>query len=420
MSSVLLAIISAFSLVALGDLRSQAWPAIAVLLVWGVAVVALPRPRWGLTALLLVAVLLRTIVLASPPTLSDDLFRYLWEGQVVWGGGNPFLHAPADPVWASRAGDPILAAVNHPEVSTIYPPLALQLFAVLSQIAYDPLSIKVFMGLCDVGIVWVLADVLVGRGRGLDAAWLYALHPLGTVEAAGSGHLESLAILLVLLAVRGWDRGGSGLSWAALGALVKLLPAVLVGVLWRRRPWLLLPAAAVALLSASPFLDAGALLFRGLDTYAEHWSFNAGLFQFFEAMLGTYARPVAMAVGAAVTLGALVRYRDPARVMLWVGGAFVLLSPTVHPWYIAWVWVPALVCGVRGWTVLATLVPVSYAALASYDPASSSWEEPSWPIWVQYLPLLLVLLWEWSRQLTRPGPWDGGRPKRLSPSPSPT
>ena len=31
---------------------------------------------------------------------------------------------------------------------------------------------------------------------------------------------------------------------------------------------------------------------------------------------------------------------------------FVLLSPTVHPWYLVWVWLPALLCGVRSWTVL--------------------------------------------------------------------
>jgi hypothetical protein len=105
-----------------------------------------------------------------------------------------------------------------------------------------------------------------------------------------------------------------------------------------------------------------------------------------------------------VVLVAIRRHRDPAVVALWAGGAFVLLSPTVHPWYVLWAWVPALICGVRAWTVLATLVPVSYAALASLDSATGQWVEPWWPVWAQFLPFLLVLGWEWGLRWMLPGP----------------
>ena len=68
--------------------------------------------------------------------------------------------------------------------------------------------------------------------------------------------------------------------------------------------------------------------------------------------------------------GALWRRRDPAEVALWAGGAFVLLSPTVHPWYVIWAWVPSLLTGVRAWTALATAAPLAYAVLATLDPAT--------------------------------------------------
>ena len=83
----------------------------------------------------------------------------------------------------------------------------------------------------------------------------------------------------------------------------------------------------------------------------------------------------------------------------------MLLSPTVHPWYVLWAWVPALLCGVRSWTLLATLVPLSYAALASYDPTTSTWEEPWWPSLLSTLPFLMALIWESVQHATQPGPW---------------
>lgn len=432
MPALLFAVACAAGLVLLGDLRAQAWTAIAVLLAWGVGGLALHRMDLGRAAhggsrvdvrrlspwqVLVAALLVRLPLLATEPGLSDDLYRYMWEGWLTLHGGNPYATPPAvlvDPALEH----PVRALVNHPEVSTIYPPVALWFFALLAALGMSTLVFQAAMGLADAGIAAVLAAILRGRGRSTSGAWLYAVLPLGAVESASSGHLEPLAVLGLVLAVLAWDRGSSGLGWAGLGALVKLLPAVLVPTLWRRQPWLILAVAGLGLLSAWPFLDAGPALVRGFGTYAEHWSFNASLFRLLSGvgdlvgLTPTAVRLVGVALGAAVTAAALWRFRDPARVALWVGAAFVLLSPTVHPWYLLWVWVPALVCGTRAWTVLVVLAPVSYAALASFDPASGSWQEPWWPAPLQYLGLSLALAAEWLWHLTRPGPWQ--------PSPAPT
>ena len=156
-------------------------------------------------------------------------------------------------------------------------------------------------------------------------------------------------------------------------------------------------------------------MWNGMSIYVQHWSFNGGLFPLFEFVFGGYARPVAIAVGALLVLRAIRIHTEPERIALWAGGAFVLLSPTVHPWYVLWAWVPALLCGVRSWTLLATLVPLSYAALASYDPTTSTWEEPWWPPLFSTLPFLMVLIWESVHHATQPGPWGPGpiaRPRR--------
>lgn len=402
MAGIVLAAVCALGLVGLGDLRVGAAEAIVVMMLWGV-IVSQVHPRGGRAWMVFAAALLvRAILLASPPTLSDDLFRYLWEGRASLGGGNPYLTPPTDPSWPA---DPIRALVNHPTISSIYPPLAQWLFAALGTIAYDPLSIKGFMGLCDALVAGVLASVLAGRGRSLAGAWIYALHPLAVVESAGSGHLEPAALLCVVLAIRTWDRGGSGAVWAGIGANLKLLPGAMMVTLLRRDPRLLAVIVVISLAALWPFLDAGVLLSRGLSTYAEHWSFNASLFSVFSWIFDEHARPIAVVCGATVCTWALLRRRDPAEVALWVGGAFVLLSPTVHPWYIAWAWVPALICGVRSFTLLATLAPLSYTVLVTFDPQTGQWAEPAWTAWAVYLPFFGALLWESAFHRLRPGPW---------------
>lgn len=410
MAGVFLAIACACGLVWLGDLRATATEAIVIMLLWGVMVSQI-HPRSGkLWMVFVAAAAVRGLLLASPPTLSDDLFRYLWEGQATLLGGNPYLTPPADSAWPE---DPIRALVNHPTIPSIYPPLAQWLFAGLAALYYDPLIIKGFMGLCDALIAVTIGSILVGRGRSLAGAWLYALHPLAAVESAGSGHLESVAILSLLLAIWAWDRGKPGVVLAGIGANLKLLPGVVMLALARKRPRLLAVVALISVVALVPFVEAGGALTAGLSTYAEHWSFNASLFRVFDWLLGAHARPVAVAVGAMVCVLVVLRRQDPAEIALWVGATFVLLSPTVHPWYFAWAWIPAILCGVRSFTLLATLAPLSYAVLVGYDPQVGNWREPAWTAWVVYLPFFGALLWESLSHLTRPGPWAPSRSQAL-------
>lgn len=413
MPALLWSLCCAVALIALGDLRAQVVPAVAVLLGWGVGVVLLPRPTGGPGRVLIAALLLRALLLASPATLSDDLFRYLWEGRAVDLGGNPYLHAPS---WSGWPEDPFRALVNHPQIPTIYPPLVMTLFAAIAALFYDPLGIKLVFGLADAGLCWGLATTLEGRRRSTDAAWLYALHPLGAVEAAGSGHIDALALLLLVLAIRAWDRRRDrGALWAALGAGVKLFPALILPTLlrapsWRRRlAWTALGLGVLLALSA-PYWDAGSTGLFALRNYTRHWSFNGSLYALMEAASWRWlgddlpARRLALGLGAAVVGLAVWRRRDPAEVALWAGGAFVLLSPTVHPWYVLWAWVPALLCGVRSWTVLATLVPLAYVVLGTLDLATSTWHEALWPRLVIYPAFFLALGVESVRRALLPGP----------------
>ena len=434
MGAFLWAMLCAVGFVTLGDPGVQVAPAVGLLVLWGAGAALLPSPPGGPGRVFAAALAVRAVLWTGPLWLSTDLYRYLWEGRAVLLGGDPYLYAPA---WEGWPVDAIRARVNHPEVSSIYPPGAMALYAGIAAIWYHPQMVRAVFGLADAALAGLLAATLQGRRRSPRGAWIYALHPLGAVEAAGSGHLDALALLLGVAAIGAWDRrrkgegGEGGVGWATLGMGVKLLPGVLLPTLLRGAPdrvrW---GALAVSLgllgLLTAPYLEAGPHLLRGLGTYAARWSFNGSLHPVLEAGLGglgadpALARPLGVLLAGSVVGLLAWRRRDPAEVALWAGAAFVLLSPTVHPWYVAWAWVPALLCGVRAWTALATLTPLAYVVLATLDPSTGIWQERPWTAPTIYLPFFLLLATEWAARQILPGPWAATPAAGGSSSRSPT
>ncbi len=395
LAAVLAAVGGSLAVAALGDPRAHALTFVGIVLAWG-AVVALAAPDLPSPARVVIAALLvRLPLLVVVPTLSDDAWRYVWEGHVWRSGANPFVLAPDAPALAplrDALHDTVWANVNHRHVPSLYPPFAQLLFVLLADggvIAWRLLSAA-----CDVGTAFLLARA---RPR---AGWLWALLPLPALESAVSGHLEGIGVLCLVAAIVTAPRrdasGFGGGAWAWIGAMVKLLPGVLL-VLERPRAWLVW--GLLTLLVVLPMVR-----FDGFETYRASWAFNGSLFPLAEAALGPVARPLAQLVGIGLVGGILLVSRDRARVALWTTGAFVVLSPTVHPWYVLWPLAAALLNGSRAWIVLAVTVPGAYIVLSTYDPATSSWTEWVGTRVAVYAPFYAALLVEGWRRLVRAGP----------------
>lgn len=356
---------------------------------WGtVAVVGARRIAVDARALVLVAIGVRLCLVGTPPHLSDDLYRYLWEGAALNAGHDPFAEAP---VTIDGLDDALRARVNHPEVTSIYPPLALLWFRLLA-LGGTPAFVQLATALVDATVPLAL---LVATRRPWTA-WLYALHPLPVLESAAGGHLDLPAAALGAWAVAAWRRGRPEAAWllATGGALVKLFPAAWMPALLRRTP---LPravlrvamAVAITLILAAPVL--GPHLLDGMHLYATTWEFDGFLYPWLVPLLGGSTRRVLVAIAAIATAYALWRHEDPGEAWATIGAAFVLLSPTVHPWYVVWALVPALLCGRIGWAAAAVPLLGTYAVLFAFDPTTGAWAEASWVWWITWPPALAAL-----------------------------
>lgn len=338
--------------------------------------------RLGLV--IIVAVAARLVVLATPPTLSDDVFRYAWDGRVSRAGLDPYGHAPSAQALAHLRDETVWPHINHPDLRTIYPPVAQLAFAAFGAFGDGVLPMKLLAVVFDLATALVLAFMLGRRGRDPAEVAIYAWHPLVIAETAASGHMDPLAwflligALALLMARSPLVRCLAGAA-LALSAGAKLLAGAVWPFLARRSRAAALAFPVVLLLVTTPFvLRSGPAMFESLDTYGRKWAGNAGAFVLIEActdaaagvvepvpwrrrqLAGRSARAVVVLLFLGV-LGALwLRRASPEEAAFAAVAAFVVLSPVVHPWYVAWV-VPFLVLRQDGaWLLLTLLIPLSY------------------------------------------------------------
>ena len=295
---------------------------------------------WSGVAVVTVAFAMRAALLGTPPSLSDDVYRYVWEGRVLLHGGDPWRHAPLDGALALLRDRAVWPRVNHPELASVYPPLGVAGFAAVAAISPTVLAMKLWVVLHDVALTAVLAAWLAARGASPAGALVWGWNPLLAAEYAGSGHNDPTAVLWLVVALALADRRPvlSGLA-LALGALVKLAPLAALPLLWRVWPWRARLAAALPLAAGLGVLfgeTRGAS--SGLTAYWERWRNNAAVFELLERGTGSFAVARALAVAAVVivVLIALWRGHRLERGARDVYRAGFLLSPVAHPWYLGW------------------------------------------------------------------------------------
>lgn len=356
------------------------------------------------------AIGMRLVFLPLAPELSDDVYRYLWDGHVQLQGVNPYRFAPSHPELAAFR-TPWHGLINNPDVPTIYPPLAQLAFLAVAVAGGAVFQAKLLWLGFDLGTGWLLGRVarITGRSRRLTQL-LYLWSPLLVVEVAWSAHLEPLGlfgiVLLVLLARAPVAAGVAG----GLSALTKFAPAAALPALIRRLGWRFgLGFAGVVVALYLPYVGAGRALFGGLLTYAEHWRFMEGPFSLLEAVLPGPRAPryaAGAAVLAVVAWTALRRFR-PERALFWILGTGMLLTPTLHPWYVLWMLPFAALRVSRPWILLSGLAFVGYFGLTAYHQ-TGTWPQPGWLRAVLWAPVLFLLVQDaarlWRDRVPLPAP----------------
>ncbi|MEM1248419.1 MAG: hypothetical protein AAGK22_18735 [Acidobacteriota bacterium] len=401
------------------------------------------EPSRGLTLprMLAVALLLRVVALPLPATLSDDIYRYIWDGTVVLAGFNPYSHAPDAEVLVPLR-DEVWEKTAHRGVETVYPPVAEGLFSIAAATPIPQLLLKTLIALLDLLGCVALWSLAVRRGVDVARTLAYAWNPLVVLEGAGMGHVDAAGVAATVIAVwallrmRDSGRTGDLLKSAvagSVGVLIKLVPVVAVPL------WIAIGggrfALAIGLLLAVgvvPVLVATGGVPPGLVTYGVSWEFNGPLFEPLYRLLDLldvdvrlkavvewlkhtlevyepldrlypYIYPqflakACLAIGVIGLVVASLRERDD-----WVGSGgrllrrVLLFSATLYPWYLTWAMPWAALAWRRSWLLLAATIQLAYL------PRLFGIEYFPWVyLWI-WIPFALVAGWERWKKPSAPG-----------------
>lgn len=328
--------------------------AASALYVLALALVVQGRPvgvRVDLALIFGVAVLVRATFLFTTPSLSDDVYRAVWDARLLHAGVNPYAFAPAAPELAGYRDEAIWSRINHKEQHTPYPPVAELLGAgAYGLLPERPLAMQALAVGSDLAAAGLLAAFLARIGsdprRSLAIAW----SPAGALHFAHSGHNDAAMVALVVAAalLLVSDRRALGLAALGLATAAKAAPALMLPAFLRAAG----PGTALAWVAAGaavtvPFLGAGPGLVAGLASEGGQ-RFNDSAYLVVERLAGALApgagAPAATGLAAAVVLTVAATSwvrgdRSPEGTL--VGGlrtvaAYLLVAPVVEPWYFTW------------------------------------------------------------------------------------
>jgi hypothetical protein len=324
---------------------------------------------------LVFAALFRLAIIFSPPYLSDDIYRYIWDGRVQAAGVNPYRYMPAEEPLAQLRDEAIYPHINRRDsVRTIYPPIAQAAFLLITRFSESVTWMKAAMVGFEAIAIWAIVQLLSSFGFARQRVLIYAWHPLAIWEFAGSGHADALAIAFIALALLARRKNAETLTGVLLACAtcVKLFPVVLFPALYMRRSWKMpLAFVATVVITYLPYLSVGPMNVMGsLPAYSSEQGLLSGR-QYFLLVL---ARQVLHAnvptwvyfVFVAAVLGIVSlwmmwdRRGDDTRYLrngLVIASLFMLFQAPHFSWYFTWL-IP-FVCFIPS-------IPFFYLSLANF------------------------------------------------------
>jgi alpha-1,6-mannosyltransferase len=354
------------------------------------------RYRPGTLALILVlaaSVLFRVALLPADPAISDDVYRYQWDGRVQRANLNPYEVFPAMAEVAALQDHqhPLKTGTTTP---TVYPPLSELVFRAVETVA----GYKRLFTLFDLGSIAVLLALLAHYRLSLPCILVYAWNPGIVISFALSGHLDSMAIFTLLCAFLflAYKRPKLSLASLALSVLSKFFAVALLPVFLKKTKlagaWIF---GAVLLAAYVPFLGAGAHLLKGLSNFSRDWENNDSAFRLIRVIIPSKQSAELVAAGIVLALLAYVMIRrlPPLDTGLILTGGILLVSPNAFPWYFTWL-VPYLCFFPKpSWLLMSVTSFLGYAPVVPYA-AGQAFRDSPFLLAAEYLPVYALLAYE--------------------------
>lgn len=379
------------------------------------------KKRFYWKHLLFFAILARVVVVFALPSLSDDFYRFVWDGLLTNAGYNPFNFLPQQIVEEGmnipHLNLEIYESMNSPRYYTVYPAVLQAIFAISTFVFGDnvyaaTIMMKSIVCAMEIGSIGLIIGLLKHFNQPLDKVIWYAANPLVIIEITGNLHFEGVAIFFFVLA---WwlmvkDKFYLSAIAMALSIAAKLLPLMFMPFLIKRLGWkraivYFVVIGIVLLLAFSPLLNEVFISnFRNsLELYFAHFEYNASVFYILQwigrqlsnghnwiDVLGpTLGLWTALTIFGKAWWEKSPNWENFGGVALFAFSLFLLTTTTVHPWYLSFLILLAPFAHFRFplvWSFFAVLTYINY----SYNP----YHENKWIVALEYAVVAIVIVAE--------------------------
>ncbi len=367
------------------------------------------HPFIKIRLLLAVGVILRLVLIPIDSYTSNDVARYMFDGKIAISGLDPYQvnhNAPELAELKAKWQPP----EEHAKYPTLYPPLALSLFALSASFGADNAALvwKLITTLASIATLGILTLMLRDLKK-LHHLSLVALSPLLILEAGVGIHLDAVSTLLIAFALFSFLKHKhffTGL-FIGLGVLTKILPLMLMLPLFfgvkKIKPALTLATSMVltvavgyGIILALGFIPVGSIV-----TLFEKWRFGSPLFSFLSSITSgklLLASMLFFIISAASiifikTLKLKQKITVTSPLLVWSMAIILLISPVVFPWYLMPL-VPLVVLNPRPFMLTwISLMPLTYEVLGEFA-ANGSWMPANWPLMVVTISAFVALYFE--------------------------
>lgn len=353
--------------------------------------------------IIITGVLFRATLIPSHITTSDDVYRYIWEGKVLYNGYNPYQHPPGDSTLIPLHSKDLPAKVAFHTFAAIYPPFSQVLFTVNYIISGETeLGLKLIFLLCETVTMFLIILILQERKKPLSYLVYYAWLPLPVMEYFVNAHVDPVGIMFFVLFIYFALKNKVSLSAVAFAFsfLSKLYPVFLLPLIikqfgFKKSVLFGLIFGAIVVAAFLPFLPKDRFVAESLIKYMTHWQFNSSFYYMFLNLLdnGYNAKIICNIMLIITVLSISVFYKDFLKAVCYVLIAVIAFLATIYPWYFGWV---AAINPVFGFTSLFSLFfTVNFSNLT---PLSVGWKEYWWVLLLEYIPFYALLVYDFLRQ----------------------
>ncbi|MDN3202708.1 carotene biosynthesis protein [Algoriphagus sediminis] len=371
--------------------------------------------------LFFIGLIFRLSLFWSVPNLSDDYARFLWDGELLGLGSNPYEMPPKE--WMAQNQELISSyleklfqLMNSKGYFSIYPPSNQLIFWFAglvsdSQIIYPIIILRLVLVSAEMGVFFLLRKLLLTLKLSSSRIGWYWLNPLAILEISGNLHFEGLVLASILGALFFISRsnvfGTSASLFAGVG--IKLVPLILLPSLFfdknfRKKPTFWLGGLLIFFLAFSPLIidQSYVNLWESIRLYQGKFEFNGSVYYLLREVgfwIQGYNTIATLTKILSLTTFVLIIWfsvknskRDTSGIIrLWVSIylIYLFLQPVVHPWYLLPVLGLSVLINSRTAILWSWTIIFSYQAYGNID----FYENPLF-LWIEYVPVFLLVFWE--------------------------